>query len=273
MIELPEAATNARLAREAFTGKKIIEVVANSTPHKFAWYAGGPERYPGLLTGKTISGAEYYGNHVEMRAEELRVVISTPMRYHEKGEERPKRHQLLLEFEDGSGLSCTIQMWGSLLCLKPDEVPWMRDYPMALERPSPLADEFDEAYFQGLQNADTGKLSTKAFLATEQRIPGLGNGVLQDILWAAGLDPRRRMDQLGPREVKGMYRAVKQVLGDMVKQGGRDTELDLYGKPGGYKTVLCKGTLGSPCPCCGGKIQKETFLGGAIYTCPNCQKL
>lgn|GEM_PF-2077218 len=30
----------------------------------------------------------------------------------------------------------------------------------------------------------------KAFLATEQRIPGLGNGVLQDILWTARIHPK-----------------------------------------------------------------------------------
>lgn len=37
------------------------------------------------------------------------------------------------------------------------------------------------------------KLTAKAFLAAEQRIPGLGNDVLQDILWDAGIDPRFNM--------------------------------------------------------------------------------
>jgi formamidopyrimidine-DNA glycosylase len=152
--------------------------------------------------GKTIVGAEYFGNHVEIKADELRVVINTPMRYHIRGEEKPKRYQLLLDFEDGSALSCTIQMWGSLLCLKEDEVPWMRDYPYAKERPSPLSKEFDEDYFNSLKDEKTPKLSTKAFLATEQRIPGLGNGVLQDILWTAHLNPKRRMDDLSDAELK-----------------------------------------------------------------------
>jgi hypothetical protein len=68
-------------------------VIANATPHKFAWYAGDPADYPKKLMGKTIVGAEYFGNHVEIKADELRVVINTPMRYHIRGEEKPKRHR------------------------------------------------------------------------------------------------------------------------------------------------------------------------------------
>ncbi len=273
MIELPEAATNARQARETLMGKKITGVIANATPHKFAWYAGDPADYPKKLTGKTITGAEYFGNHVEMRAEELRVVISTPMRYHVPGEARPKKHQLLLDFEDGSALSCTIQMWGSLLCLKQDEVPWLRDYPLATQRPSPLSDAFDPTYFLSLQDEKTPKFSTKAFLATEQRIPGLGNGVLQDILWNAHLNPRRLMGKLSDAETQTMFEKVKGVLAAMTAQGGRDTESDLFGHTGGYKTILSKNTMNNPCPRCSGRIQKETFLGGAVYYCPNCQPL
>ncbi len=273
MIELPEAATNARQVREILTGKKIAGVIANATPHKFAWYAGDPAEYPKKLMGKTITGAEYFGNHVEMRADELRVVISTPMRYHVPGEVRPERHQLLLNFEDGSALSCTIQMWGSLLCLKEDEVPWLRDYPLAKQRPSPLSEAFDHTYFLSLQDEKTPRLSTKAFLATEQRIPGLGNGVLQDILWNSRLNPRRLVGDLTNAEMLVMFENVKGVLTEMTTQGGRDTECDLFGYAGGYKTILCKNTLNDPCPRCSGRIQKETYLGGAVYYCPNCQTL
>ncbi|MRR31240.1 hypothetical protein EG834_13160 [bacterium] len=179
----------------------------------------------------------------------------------------------MLNFEDGSALSCTIQMWGSLLCLKEDEVPWLRDYPLARQRPSPLSDTFDQTYFLSLQDDKTSKLSTKAFLATEQRIPGLGNGVLQDILWNTLLNPRRLMGELSDAEMLTMFEKVKSALADMTTQGGRDTESDLFGHAGGYKTILSKNTLNDPCPRCGGRIQKETYLGGAVYYCPNCQPL
>jgi formamidopyrimidine-DNA glycosylase len=59
-------------------------VIANASPHKFAWYMSNPMDYPKKLKGKTIAGAEYFSNHVEIRADELRVVINPPMRYHSK---------------------------------------------------------------------------------------------------------------------------------------------------------------------------------------------
>ncbi|HEX6384506.1 MAG TPA: hypothetical protein VF177_07540 [Anaerolineae bacterium] len=98
-------------------------------------------------------------------------------------------------------------------------------------------------------------------------------GVLQNILWTARIHPRRKMASLTPEEMGQMYGAVKNVLRDMTNQGGRDTERDLFGRPGGYKTILSKNTVGTPCPACGTRIKKEAYLGGSIYFCESCQKL
>jgi formamidopyrimidine-DNA glycosylase len=57
----------------------------------------------------------------------------------------------------------------------------------------------------------------------------------------------------------------------MAEQGGPDTERDLFGQPGGYRTVLSRNTAGTPCPACGSIIVKEAYLGGSIYYCPRCQ--
>ncbi len=59
----------------------------------------------------------------------------------------------------------------------------------------------------------------------------------------------------------------------MASQGGRDTELDLLGKPGGYQTILSKNTANKPCRVCGTIIRKEAYLGGSIYYCEKCQKI
>jgi len=39
----------------------------------------------------------------------MTLVISTPMKYHAAGEKAPQKHQLLLEFDDRTAVSCTIQ--------------------------------------------------------------------------------------------------------------------------------------------------------------------
>jgi formamidopyrimidine-DNA glycosylase len=58
----------------------------------------------------------------------------------------------------------------------------------------------------------------------------------------------------------------------MTDLGGRDTEKDLLGQAGGYKTLLSKNTVNDPCPRCGGRIKKEAYLGGAVYYCKGCQR-
>ncbi|MFZ6028344.1 MAG: DNA-formamidopyrimidine glycosylase family protein [Chloroflexota bacterium] len=271
MIELPEAAVLAGQFNSHLTGKAIARAVANQSPHKFAWYTGDPAHYNHLLAGKTIGHAGSFGNHVEVAVDEMLLVLSTNLRYHVAGEKPPARHQLLLEFSDGSALSATIQMWGGLFCFKQGEPGGMIDYQLGKERPSPLSADFDQAYFARLFNENTGKLSAKAFLATEQRIPGLGNGVLQDILWTAAIHPKRKMAELSQASVESLFKAVKSVLAEMAAKGGRDTEKDLFDRPGGYTTVLSRNTVGKPCPACGATIQKESYMGGAIYYCPGCQ--
>jgi formamidopyrimidine-DNA glycosylase len=117
MIELPEAVVIARQISSTLTGRKIARAVANASPHKFAWYSGDPQGYHDLLFDKTVHGARAYGNHIEIAAGDRMLVISTPVKYHPKGATPPKKHQLLLEFDDGSSVTCSVQMWGVLLCL------------------------------------------------------------------------------------------------------------------------------------------------------------
>ena len=66
---------------------------------------------------------------------------------------------------------------------------------------------------------------------------------------------------------------IRSILADMTAQGGRDTEKTIHGHPGGYKTLMSKNALPHGCPVCGSEIRKETYMGGAVYYCENCQPL
>ena len=144
---------------------------------------------------------------------------------------------------------------------------------MAHEKPAPPGPDFTEDYFRSLLIGTKPSLSAKAFIATEQRIPGLGNGTAQDILFTAGLHPKQKVAQLSDEALTRLYRSVVDTLQAMTDQGGRDTESDLFGWPGGYRCVLSKHTLPYPCPRCGGGIERFAYLGGHVYVCPVCQEL
>lgn len=273
MIELPEAAVLAQQIYTTVGAKKIRQVVAAQSPHKFAWYFGDPAGYSSLLDGKTISAATSLGGMVEIQAGDAVLLFSdgVNLRFHRSKADQPLKHQLLIEFEDSSALSATIAMYGGLQCFPrgANDNPYYR---VAREKPSPLTESFSTDYFASLFGSECEKLSLKAFLATQQRIPGLGNGVLQDILYLARLHPRRKVETLSTAEVEVLFHAIKTTLCDMVAGGGRDTERDLFGNPGGYQTRMSKNTSGKLCTLCGSQIQKQNYLGGSIYFCPGCQK-
>jgi formamidopyrimidine-DNA glycosylase len=275
MIEIPEAESLSKQLMETVGGKKIVGVVAGLSPHKFAWYHGEPKDYEALLRGKTIDTAIARGGMVEIRVGDAVMLFTdgVVLKFHTGDEPRPKKHQLVIEFEDGTALSASVQMYGGLWCFKEGEFqnPY---YDEARFKPSPLSDEFDRVYFDGLITADdVQKLSAKAFLATEQRIPGLGNGVLQDILYKAGIHPKRRIGTLTDGERETLFDSLKSTLKEMTARGGRDTTKDLFGRPGGYSTRLSQTTLDKPCPVCGGMIVKQSYMGGSIYFCDGCQRM
>jgi len=276
MIELPETYVLAEQVNKTLVGKTIKSATANQHPHGFAWYTGDPADYPSKLNGKTLTNANpgtgyTCGGNTEIFCGDWLLVINTPIKYHAAGDKLPKSHQLLLEFDDGSHMSCTVQMYGGMLCFplsegRPESYKWN-------DKPDPYTDDFNETYFDTLRNGVKPNLSVKAFLATEQRIPGFGNGVLHDTLFNARIHPKRKLETLTDNDMESLFSSVKSTLTEMRDRGGRDSERDLFGKPGGYQTILSNKTLAHPCRACGGGLKREAYMGGNIYFCPTCQQM
>lgn len=276
MIELPESITLARQIEESLTGKTVTAVVPAASPHKFAWYYGDPADYPERLVNNQLLSARGLGMFVEIKLTKAMLLFSdgVNLRLHPLAGPVPKKHQLLLEFDGELTLTASLSMYGGLHCWDRDDEFANSYYNIAKAKPSPLTDDFDQAYFEVLLAPDeVQKLSLKAALATEQRIPGLGNGSLQDILWRANLHPKRKTYSLSAVETENLYDSLKHTLADMTRLGGRSTEKDLFGEPGRYLVAMCAANRGRPCLQCGTTINKEAFMGGSIYTCSHCQPM
>lgn len=275
MIELPEAIVLSKEIDEALSGKQIKTVVAGHSPHKFAFFHPDEEDFQNLIVNSFITRSYNQGGFVRVELSDDKNLLFSEgvrMRYLSEGELLPKKHQLLIEFTDASSLVCSVQMYGFFAAFKKDDYD-NKYVEAAKTKASPLSDEFNEAYFLQLIANSSDKLSLKAFLATEQRIPGLGNGVLQDILFNAKLHPKKKLNSLDDKEKEKLFDSIKTTLQKMVDGGGRDTEQDIFGYPGNYKSILSKNTVGKPCPECNSLIQKQAYMGGSIYFCPTCQEL
>jgi len=288
-MSLAECVITANQLNESVKGKTIIKVIANQNPHTFVWFALEPAyafcdayhsnefamQYDKYLTGQTIKKAAavlggysaYTFMYIGDRALMFHVLTTL---YHEKDKKRPKRHQLLLELDDGTALSFCGSLGGPLFLFEIDENGSALEY--ASNFPSILSDYFSLEFFMNLiKNTPLRSMSAKEFLATKNRISGLDNGILHEILWEAEVNPKTKMVSLKETDFIRIYNAVKKVFPAVISCGGKDTDKDLYGNPGRYKTHVSKNTLGTPCERCGGIVAKEAFLGGAVYYCPQCQ--
>ena len=277
MFELPECIVLTRQMNEELQGKSVQRGVLGNSPHKFVWYNRSHEEFEALTRGKRVGQAYARGRWMFAPLQPGYVLVlgecGGKLLFHPAGSKLPERYHLWLTFDDGSALTETTQMWGAME-LYEQGLELERQYIKDM-RPTPVDKEFTFDYFSGLIDSllSGEKRSVKALLTQEQLVPGLGNSIAQDILFRARLHPRHALADLTPEQRRNLYDATVDTVNQAIAQGGRNDELDLYGQPGGYVRLLHAKSVGQPCPRCGAPIEKQQYLGGAVYFCPKCQKV
>ena len=254
MIELPEAITIARQMNAAIQGKQIEDCVRGNTPHKFAFYTRDPEDYSNILSGKVVGRADHHGALIRLFVEDDCLLVlgygGERIIFHASAAGIPAKHHLLLLFKDGTAMSVTVQGWGFCHLILTSEIP-AHPY-LNRPGPDPLDPAFTPEYFASLFAApEVGSArSLKSFLTSEPGMLGLGNGCMQDILFNARLDPRRKVNSLTESEKDTLYVAMRTTLDEMTRLGGRSSEHDLFDNLGGYERLLDANSVAKPCPRC-----------------------
>lgn len=96
----------------------------------------------------------------------------------------------------------------------------------------------------------------KAVLMDQARVAGLGNLLVDEILWRVGLDPTRPADTLDAGEQARLARAIRSTLRQLGKRGGSHTgDLMAARVPGGM------------CPEDGAPLLRRTVGGRTTYSC------
>ena len=192
---------------DTIIGKTLKNVIANQNPHTFVWFAMEPSQASQYNQIAAPEIAKYMINNVIEKCAVFngaqnclyigdRVLMSdiTP-RFYNALERPPKKHQLLLEFEDGSILAYSASLGGVINLFQIDQ----NGLPMRanVNFPMILSNEFTYKFFHDIiLKTDLKSLSVKQFLATKNRIPGIDNNLLQDILWDAQVNPKSKMKVL-----------------------------------------------------------------------------
>jgi formamidopyrimidine-DNA glycosylase len=193
--------------------------------------------------------------------------------YHTSGSPVPNKFHLKLIFSDDTSLTVALTGMGVIQTLRDDELErsyvYKRDFSEVI---SPVdGSEFTFERFSK-QLADK-KVNIKAALVGKDAvIVGLSNSAFQDILYRAKIHPKRKTSELSETEQQALYKAIKELISERIRLGGKDQFLDLYGKQGRYTPSMGPNMNGKTCATCGSSIEKLSLGGGKAYFCPECQK-
>ncbi len=123
--------------------------------------------------------------------------------------------------------------------------------------------------------ARTRRRPVKSFLMDQRLIAGIGNIYACEILFDAGIDPRRPACSLATAEWRKVAKAAAVILRRAVACRGTTVSdwRDLFGCSGTNQDHLeVYSRQGAPCRRCGGSIERINQGGRGTWLCPICQK-
>ena len=103
-------------------------------------------------------------------------------------------------------------------------------------------------------------IALKARLLDQKRVAGLGNLLVDEALWRAGLAPVRPAGSLEASETARLHRAIRRTLAVLGERGGSHT--------GDLQPARVRG---GGCPRDGAELRREQVGGRTTYWCPEHQ--
>jgi formamidopyrimidine-DNA glycosylase len=232
MREFEQSLTGATLERSEARGKQML-------------FIGGK---------RGMKGHAWLGLHLGMTGE-LRV---------EKPGYAPAKHDHLLlrqakralVFEDA-------RLFGRVLFAVGEEAPkWWADLP-----PDLLSTAFTAAELEKFLKR-RAKAPIKAVLLMQERFPGIGNWMADEILWRAAIHPRQAAGTLDAKQIKALYREIRWVCREALRIIGTT-----WSDPPKSWLFPHRWKKGGTCPRTGAKLQHATIGGRTTCWSPARQKL
>lgn len=206
--------------------------------------------------GRSRRAGPVLGLHLGMSG---RIVVSDPTgasteggdwlggRYGSAAEQQgrnPAWDRFTITFADGGSLRLFDKRRLGRVRLDPD-----------LDALGPDAERIGVAEFR--DRVGRGSTAVKARLLDQSVLAGVGNLLADETLWRAGLDPRRRVDEMARDELTALHTALRRATKAAIRKGGVHTgEMIGSRKPGGH------------CPRCGAEMQRGTVGGRTTWWCP-----
>ncbi|MBI6630721.1 bifunctional DNA-formamidopyrimidine glycosylase/DNA-(apurinic or apyrimidinic site) lyase [Pontibaca salina] len=283
MPELPEVETVRRGLAPVMEGEMIARAEVNRPDLRWPF----PPDMAGRMTGQRVerlrrrskyiladlSNRETLLIHLGMSG---RMTVSgDPMGRFQRDHPTVKKHDHVV-LHMGNGARVTFndpRRFGAMDLIASDTADTHRL--LAALGPEPLGNAFNEEH---LVAALRGRMTpVKSALLDQRIVAGLGNIYVCEVLFRAGISPRRKAGRIAARRVAAMVPIIRQVLNEAIAAGGSslrdfrqaDGELgyfqhsfDVYGREG----QACRHDG------CDGIITRLVQSGRSSFYCPRCQR-
>lgn len=303
MPELPEVETTVRGLRKHILNLKITDVW---TDYKSAFHYGKPSikdpayftTFRARIVGKRAIAIERRAKNILIRLDSGdTVLIHMKMTGHllygsyifERAKNKWKADDaspalldpfnafihFVLSFENGYHLAFSDMRKFAKVTLIEKEVAGTHT-DLAKLGPEPLHENFTATTLK--ERIGTKKtMPIKSALMDQSSIAGIGNIYSDEILWAAGIDPRRTPNTLNAGEFASIFKHMREILERSISLGG-DSMSDyrnIYGEKGGFHPYHnAYRQHGKQCTRtgCDGIIKRIVIRGRSTHFCPRHQK-
>ena len=280
MPELPEVETVRLGLAGALEGERLVRVEARRSDLRFPL----PRGFERILSGRKVTAVERRGKFLLIRLDgELTVIahlgMSGRFRIFTAPPPALERHDHVI-FETDGGVTVRFNDPRRFGFMDIVDTGALGRHPMlAALGPEPLTDEFDGPTLAAALKGRQAPI--KAALLDQSVVAGLGNIYASEVLFRAGLSPRRKAANVQGGRARKLVRAIKTVLTEAIAAGGSsfrdhrrpDGELGYF-----QHAWAVYGRQGKTCPGCDcdpartGGIRRIKQSGRSTFYCASRQR-
>jgi formamidopyrimidine-DNA glycosylase len=243
-------------------GDRVIEVVCRERARIYR--TADPARIRRGLKGKRLTGIETKGKQMRFVFGDASLGLHLGMTGKllvKKGDHEPGKHDhLVIRQEKRSLVFRDARMFGALKFEASTEPAWWTSLP-----PEVVSRSFTlKAVADYLRRRKGSPL--KAVLLQQERFPGVGNWMADEILWRCKFHPARKAGTLDEEEGETFWCETKQLCRDALRIIGTK-----YGRPPTSWLFRHRWRRGGKCPRDGAILLRATIGGRTTAWCPECQ--
>lgn len=219
-----------------------------------------------LLTGAVLKGSEASGKQMIFRFDTgwlgVHLGMTGELRL-ESGGHEPGKHDHVVLFQKGRALVFRdARQFGRVRFHAGESEPewWTR------RAPDVLSEDFSEEAVRKFLARRKGA-PIKAVLLMQERFPGIGNWMADEVLWRAKIAPTKKAGSLEPAETHSVWTESRFVCREALRIIGTD-----WSDPPDAWLMNHRWRDGGHCPRCGMELKRAEIGGRTTCWCTRCQK-